>query len=166
MRHLASSKARPLLILALLGALGVSALLPSCGSHACGDVGCGPMATIRIGLPSAPTMITPFRVVACLGTDCRATTVPGDNNFSLPAGPSGGPTAAGTLSITPAGTLIMTIQWTPFAQGDGTNGDHYTVRVFDQGGDVLGFVDQQAIYTTTYPNGKDCGPACKSVMLE
>jgi hypothetical protein len=171
MHHLKSSQARPLLILALLGTLGVTALLPSCDQGACGAVGCGePMATIHLVLPAATATTFPLAVTACLGADCHTATMPAPTGANAQSSfietSSDGPTVSGVLSPTAAGTFSLNLAWLPFGLGDGRNGDHYTVKVVDSGGGTVASFDKKATYSTTYPNGTACAPACKSVVYE
>jgi hypothetical protein len=154
-------------LLSCLVTSSLAGLVASCSSHACGLVGCGASATLRVVRTPAAPPASPLALVVCRNDDCRSASIAaptagaGPSSTPLPAAdPSVMPSVDALLSARADQSLELDVHW--FVPGDVTDGDRYTITVHDAQGHLLVNTSASATYATSTPNGPDCAPVCKS----
>lgn len=141
----------------LVGCLLALATSSGCvGTQECTEVGCGDAGAYVADVPRG---VDDVAVEVCRNADCDSATV------SIASDPSGA-----YLDALPA-VLVLTpkengasVEVRLMQSGKMLDGDVFSVRVTDaHTGAVIAEEKHAVSYETSYPNGADCGPACRFV---
>jgi len=143
----------------------------------CGAVGCGPVASIHIPLRATDLASGGLLIEVCRNTECRS----GGLYFSDTGQASSadinyaeGATNAvatcsrvdATLEYVSSTSSRLNIGWWWTCSSDQlSNGDRYRVNVTTSAGVAIASVDTSVNYTTSTPNGAECGPVCHSAEI-
>jgi hypothetical protein len=147
----------------------------------CTHRGCG--ATFHAAVPNFDVSALPQRrVTFCVNATCYSIEVsflggPPQSGIGLPVRTASGSLVSSEVlaafwwdspraGSTCTGSILTLYYRTPFASAQ--DGDRYTLTVDGaDGGDAAAPLEFQATatYAITYPNGLECGPACKQVAV-
>lgn len=171
--------------------VALSALVAAVAFTACADNGGGttPRACTLIGCGSAVTIKTPLLVTfatirassieVCRNTDCLS-----GSFASLKDPPSPGtgvgisfpdaqtierdhtPHVDATIWATGVSGFRLEVGYWPWSVDDLHDGDRFALRVRDGEGNTIVSVSRSVSYVTSYPNGKECGPVCRTATIE
>jgi len=140
----------------VFAALAVVAAVTLGGCGACSDVGCGPVAVIRLTLVAAPQ--TGTQVTACRSGTCATGVLPSPAaGVGVPIDFSGSVSAdlRGLLWARNDGSLQVEVSWTRPTDPVPQEGDWYTLTA-GSGGVTIAGVGGTANYSTVRPGGDAC----------
>jgi len=145
----------------------------------CTVIGCGHAVTIKAPLSATFPTIRGSSIEVCRNTDCLSgsfatltdppSTVSGVGvSFPDPQTIDGNhsPHVEATIWGTESGGFRLEVGYWPWSMDDLSDGDRFTVTVRDGSGRTIVSVNRSVDYVTSYPNGKECGPVCKTATVE
>jgi hypothetical protein len=133
--------------------------------HSCTEIGCNAPARIELGVPLSPEGTADAELTVCFNDECRtgrlaAATADGQHVTFADAGAAADQVEA--YAYAADGRTQLDIEW--YIHVRISVGDVFRVRVVDATASEV--VDEEFTVeevSVSYPNGRDCEPACQNV---
>ena len=163
-------------VLATVAATAAAACSSDDGAgRACSTIGCAPEFQLDVVFDGAAAEVPQMTIEVCRNTECltgsfaKAGVPQGDlaasitfpDPSTLDATESPHADAMISDSASTGRALGLRLQYRTWVWGAVADGDVYTVKV-RRGSTVVTSVEKAVTYSVSYPNGVECGPACKS----
>lgn len=148
-------------------------------ARACSAIGCGSAVTIKTPLRATFPTIRASSIEVCRNAVCLS------GSFATLTDPPSPGTGVGvsfpepqtidrdhtahvdaTISATGATGLQLEVAYWPWSMDDLRDGDLFELTVRDGAGRTVASASRSATYRTSYPNGKECGPVCRTATVE